>query len=231
MRGIAIRTTIGRLKKSLSKTLEQVYLGEVAYGKIDDTNMNPDGNGFTILCMKRLEFSSERELRAIVWSHGMLDGPCEEQEWNPNADHIGLKIRVVVDDLIDSVVLSPGASLDFGETVASLLDTYGIGRNVLHRSVVDDSHSLAEANAELTRVKELTRSFDTLASWAQKTLMDYDGESLANVLMACKLYALTLELDCGSERERTLQEYRQAIRHQLDKLGSTSRLPSPSGDL
>lgn len=95
-RGVAIRSTVGRLTRSFAATDKPIYIGAIRYCTEPD-NSPPNTKIYVWRFMrKRRAFEHEKELRAIV-----IDG---EQR-----GLTGIKVPVYIDDLISNVVISPYA--------------------------------------------------------------------------------------------------------------------------
>ena len=63
-RGVAIQSTIGRLKESLKASPENICIAPVAYIDWDKVDI-PVGNSFYPFVHKRINFESENEVRAL----------------------------------------------------------------------------------------------------------------------------------------------------------------------
>ena len=94
--GVAIQSTVGKLRSSLAATDKKVYMGKIRYYREPD-NSPPNTNIYVWRFMrKRMAFQHEKELRAVV-----IDQAQRGQA--------GVKIPINVDDLIGRVVISPYA--------------------------------------------------------------------------------------------------------------------------
>jgi hypothetical protein len=94
--GVAIRSTFGRLKRSLSAAEASIFIGTVRY--VDyDTAVIPDDNLLWPYLHKRLSLEFERELRAIV---GL--GEVERDSVTGELP-LGLNLPVGLDELVEGI--------------------------------------------------------------------------------------------------------------------------------
>ena len=127
--GIAIKSTIGRLKRSLAKTRERIWIGPVDY--IDyDRWQPPKGEarqpflGIEPFFWKRLSFQHENELRALVGQTRQGSGK----------EVSGLNIEVDLNQLTDAVYVFPDSKDWFSQLVETVLRKYGYRNIVVKRS-------------------------------------------------------------------------------------------------
>jgi hypothetical protein len=112
--GIAIRSTIGRMKKSLHVEPRDVSMCEVQY--VDFSKF--DGHdGYFSLDLKRKSFGHEKEVR--LWR--LEADRCGEQR-------VGVNIHVDLDELVDQVYVSPRAESWLKGVVDQELVTYRLNR-------------------------------------------------------------------------------------------------------
>ena len=110
--GVAIQSTVGKLRSSLAATDKKVYMGKIRYYREPD-NSPPNTNIFIWRFMrKRMAFQHEKELRVAV-----ID---EAQQGKP-----GVKLPVYLDDLIGRVVISPDAESWIAPLVKALASRLG----------------------------------------------------------------------------------------------------------
>ena len=119
-KGVAIKTTVGQLKKSIGQTVE---IGRIKY--IDYSEEWPDAN--EALWRKRILFEYEHEVRIRIITAGGL---------SPNPPEYRL-LSVNLNDLIESVYVSPMAEPWFKEVVEDILNKYGLNKKVFHSSLDD----------------------------------------------------------------------------------------------
>jgi len=117
--GIAVETTVGRLRESFSaEQTQKVFIGTVNY--IDyETEPVPWRNGFSLALHKRQSFAHEQELRALVWLLVNLDTDTKV------APPEGVNVRVDLTHLIRKVFVSPSAGAWYVDVVTALLEKFG----------------------------------------------------------------------------------------------------------
>ncbi|HEY5892268.1 MAG TPA: hypothetical protein VIT91_03460 [Chthoniobacterales bacterium] len=100
--GVAIRTRLGRLIESLRETTFPVYIGRIAY--LDrDNDIIPSNNLFWSVLWKDNRHVDDEEVRAVIPRQVVS---IDERTYAlPKTD--GDKVRVILPDLIEEVVLSP----------------------------------------------------------------------------------------------------------------------------
>jgi hypothetical protein len=130
--GIAIRSTAHRFDTSISDAeRNQVHLGVVRY--VDyASDVIPEGDTVMPFMFKRRHFEYEREFRALIQHLPVREGRLD---WSspPDAD---IKLSINLDELISVLVVPPGASAAFADTVRSLSRKYGVEKPIL-RSELD----------------------------------------------------------------------------------------------
>jgi hypothetical protein len=136
--GIAIQSTVNRLKKSLQDADERVYISEIQYrdySKINPLHVNDaikNPNSVTVKrssnieqisfypgTFKRKSFEHEKELRAICKT---LDDPNfqEKMHIEPNTP-AGKKVNCKILELIESIYISPTADAWFESLVNTII--------------------------------------------------------------------------------------------------------------
>lgn len=121
--GIGIRSTIGRLRKSIEFEKRNVYIGPVLYMDYN-TERIPEGNSLNPHFRKRKSFEAERELRAcfielvdgIGWSERALT-------FNPPGHYISCDLHI----LVDHVFISPAAPEWYADAVSEVALKFGPG--------------------------------------------------------------------------------------------------------
>jgi hypothetical protein len=112
--GIAIRSTFGRLARSLEAEPRPVHIGAVHY--IDyDTDPIPEDNVLHPFVYKRQSFDFERELRAVIQDPEPADQPPP-----------GLFVACDLQALVSALRVSPASGSWFAPLVRSVLDKYGL---------------------------------------------------------------------------------------------------------
>lgn len=132
-RGVAVRTTKGRLLKSLTGP-NGVHGATVQY--VDySTQWIPEGNLFYPFLFKRRSFEHEREYRLLAhWSPKTLraDEHNTVIEAEPDIPPTGLRESVDLTELVDQIFVSPEASDWFHKVVQKLAEDYGHTWTVQH---------------------------------------------------------------------------------------------------
>lgn len=126
--GVAIQSTFKRLCDAFNHEKRDILIGEVTYRSYDD-ELIPEGNAYHALLSKRLSFSHERELRAIVADVG-------HDVTKPNFD-AGLDIEIGLNRLIDNLFISPLSPKWIVDLVYKLKDRYNIDADVIKSSLYD----------------------------------------------------------------------------------------------
>ena len=122
-KGVAIKSTVGRLRQAIGRAVEIGRIGYIDYTK---TWLNPN----EALWRKRLSFEYEHEVRVrITPKEGLSDNPPEF-----------LTLDVDLDQLIDSVYISPMSEPWFKDVVDDVMQKYGIKKAVFHSGL--DSKAL-----------------------------------------------------------------------------------------
>lgn len=121
--GIAIRTTRGRLKSSISSE-KNYFLGKVSY--CDYASESPPGTSLNMLIppfLKRKSFEHEREVRILTW-HLPFKNSDEKSgfDWSQTREFDSLK--VVLADLIESIYISPTSPSWFPDYIKKLLTKF-----------------------------------------------------------------------------------------------------------
>lgn len=111
-KGVAIQSTVGRLKKALRINDEEILIGKIKYtdDPIDDP-ANYTIDKFSCITTKRKCFDFEKELRAFVWY----------ADNNKRIQDGSLRLPVEVDVLIDRILLAPTSSDEMCSKVKKLL--------------------------------------------------------------------------------------------------------------
>jgi hypothetical protein len=136
--GVAITSTVGRLKAALAASTESIVIGKVRY--IDYDSEAVALSGVLPFFHKRMSFEHEREVRALFQDIRLYeeeDGRTlhvnlEEPEHGP-----GVLVPTSLPALITSVVVAPTAAPWFRDLVASVVTRFGQAFPVL-QSRLDD---------------------------------------------------------------------------------------------
>lgn len=108
--GVAIKSTVGRLIKSMRNYSKRpIFIGEIRYSYKDIDFRNP----WQSLMYKRPFYEYEKELRAVTqWSFNYP---------HKNISGNGIPVDIDIDDLIDQIYLFPGSSDWFSKLVNFVL--------------------------------------------------------------------------------------------------------------
>ena len=133
--GLAIKTTIKKLKKSIDNTVEDIYIGKVYYRDLrkitlselmkEEQNLLCNGRGGTVnpFCYKRMDFEHEKELRIHF-----IDSPIPHLKKNEEKrEPLEFKtININIQDLIEEIVISPFSDEWFKGLVEDILLKIGL---------------------------------------------------------------------------------------------------------
>jgi hypothetical protein len=119
--GLAIRSSVGRLRDALSGAPHAVYAAEVRYIDFDRQRIADDELEFMYL-YKRLSFAHEHELRVVIATE--VPPPLA-----------GVNVPVNLDALIETVYIAPNAPVWLGPAVAVLFDRLGCPK-VVRKSIL-----------------------------------------------------------------------------------------------
>lgn len=132
--GIAVQSTVGRLRSSLDGYNQDViHLGKIAYVDYDDEKIPEDT--LSPYFHKRRSFEHEKEYRAVIqrWkkkANGKIDFtklPFQE----------GIYVPIDLDKLIEKVYLSPTSPSWQQDVIKSLLNKYGLNRKIKHSKLAN----------------------------------------------------------------------------------------------
>ena len=123
--GIAICSTYRQLKAVLEASDERVFLGLVQYaGRRTTGPIQP----FDWIMSKRPSFEHEKEVRAFIWRDSSdASVPLENLP-------IGLKVKVILQNLLEEVVVSPAAPDWLPDLLEGVMDKFGIDTVAVRRS-------------------------------------------------------------------------------------------------
>lgn len=133
--GVAIRSSVGRLIRSLRDHPDPILVGRVHY--IDyETGGIPDGNALNPHFYKRKSFAHEREIRALLWPQSILLRDVDTTHAIPDEMPNGVDVAADLDALVDAVFVNPAAPPWFGDLVGRIVARYGRAWTV-HQSDLD----------------------------------------------------------------------------------------------
>lgn len=140
-KGVAVRTTAGRLKQSLLGTRQILVHGaQVQYVNYDESFI-PEGNVFYPFVHKRLSFAHESEYRLLaIWSPKVLEVDEHKTAVRSEPDLPPLHIRepVDLDLLIESVYVSPDSPDWMAKVVRDVAGKYCRDVEVRHSDLRAD---------------------------------------------------------------------------------------------
>ena len=132
--GIAIKTTIGKLKKSFNFDPRTILIGDIKY--IDHrAEYVPSENLFEPVIRKQKSFEHEKEIRAFLMMHGtrLVNGQaCWVPDLPVELQPLRLSVRVDVDELITDVYLAPKSSAWYSKMVKGVCDKFGLVNITYH---------------------------------------------------------------------------------------------------
>ncbi len=116
-KGIAIQTTVGKLKVAFNRFRDSVRIGEISY--TDEPIEHPTGwsvDKFVSCMTKRKCFEYEKELRALIWD------TTEVGRENDGS----IVVPIEVNSLIENVYLSPTSEDSLVDMIRDLMVNQGI---------------------------------------------------------------------------------------------------------
>ena len=123
--GVAVRSTFGRLARSLDAEERPVHIGRVEYIDYDNDSI-PEDHVLHPFVYKRRSFDYERELRAVTQIPAADDAPA------------GLLVPCDLKALVTAIRVSPAAEPWFASLVRSVLKTYGLNVPVEESDLLAD---------------------------------------------------------------------------------------------
>lgn len=136
--GVAIRSSVGRLKRALEATPIEVELGVVKYRDLADTSSPSLNLDFVLIQLfffqKRTCYQHENELRAFTLAPPK--NPRTDWDSDYHEPEKGMLIDVSLADLIDSVYLGPGFPNWAEKLIDSALKRAGIKPPITHSSAL-----------------------------------------------------------------------------------------------
>ncbi|MBU0967723.1 MAG: DUF2971 domain-containing protein [Proteobacteria bacterium] len=114
--GVAIKTTLSRMKEAFADNPEQIHIGQVKYVDYEEDRI-PFDNVLYLALHKRKSFEHEREVRALIM--------------NPSGAAGGL-VSVSLNKLIESVYVAPNAQEWTHDLIKKVVHRYGYSWQVKH---------------------------------------------------------------------------------------------------
>ncbi|HEJ1053364.1 TPA: DUF2971 domain-containing protein [Pseudomonas putida] len=142
-KGIAIRTTVGKLKAALSGTLSDdqqktIFIGKVKYVDYSDTNITAADcvvDGHIAPLLKRISYSHENEVRAFL-SPDIDVSKVEEFVAKPFVADCDVRA------LIEAVYVSPFASNSFLKAVKAVVGRFDLRCSVMNSDLLAGADEL-----------------------------------------------------------------------------------------
>lgn len=131
--GIAIQSTVDRLKKSFNNEKRDIHIGEVKYINYD-TDYVSSSNIFNLVLNKRKSFEHEKEIRCILQHY-------DDEMWNNTLDNLdnpkGYDIEVALNTLIEKIYISPFAPSYMKIIIDDLIEKYDYNFYVTQSNLYD----------------------------------------------------------------------------------------------
>jgi len=139
-RGLAIRSTIGQMKRSIRHVEPPFFIGRVDYldyGKPEQLQIEKWSNFNAIkpAFLKRTSFEHEHEVRTLLWT---WPSPKEGEKIDWSTAERGKELPVDLDALIDSIYISPESPAWLVEPIQELLRKFDLPDVVVRRSELYD---------------------------------------------------------------------------------------------
>jgi hypothetical protein len=131
--GIAIRSTLGRLRDCLKQAPQTVHIGTVQYINYD-TKWMRDSDTLSPFLHKRRSFEHERELRAVVQTYPIKGGKID---FDVEQSGLGLNVPVDLNVLVAGVYVSPRAQHWFHDLVTSVMAKYQLSVTPVQSQLAD----------------------------------------------------------------------------------------------
>ena len=119
--GIAIRSTYKRLVTAIQASPLIIHIGKVGYVDFRK-DLTPWGNAFILVLLKDKSFEHEKELRVVIWSK-------ENKKYCDPIEH-GVRVKISIDELVESIFLSPSTPLWIRSLVEQIMKKYGVNKPV-----------------------------------------------------------------------------------------------------
>lgn len=175
--GIAIASTIGRLKDAFKVSSRQIWIGEVTYGHFSDPDLAVHDNVLPSLLVKRREYEFEREVRALSWDKLDASRIVSEEEPETGKHDLGFLCPIDLRSLIDSVIIAPKLRSGMVQIVQSILDKFGMEEvKVRHSRLAEEPLNLDDCDP---RVFNLSLRMDAVAiEMLMEAWSDYEEKIL-----------------------------------------------------
>lgn len=147
--GIAISTTVGKLKTAFRKCSRPIWISKVIYGDFAVPDLTGHQNALPPLFVKRKEYEFEKEVRALVWNHSG-HAPLAPNE-HPIGEHDpGFLCPIDLYSLMDNVIIAPKVRSGFVPIVQSILDKFGMDHvKARHSRLADEPLDLDDHDPKI----------------------------------------------------------------------------------
>jgi hypothetical protein len=135
--GIAIRSTIGRLRASLSQDSRGFTIGPIRYINYDTETIQTNNLISPIFC-KRKSFEAEKELRVFLLD--VQDSRVPQSMADPNQEFSQLSgqyVTIQLKELISVIFICPGAPEWYSDAVVGTTTGLGVGLPVQKSPLLD----------------------------------------------------------------------------------------------
>lgn len=133
--GVAIRTTIGSIKKAIQGNLSY-HIGRVRYLDSEtDKRIEMPVSALVVPFLKRKSFEYEREVRVLIWDPKKI-GPPDPGSTLPD----GIELPVRIETLVETLYVSPEAPIWLCDHVAELFRRFSLPNIPVRRSTLWDNH-------------------------------------------------------------------------------------------
>jgi hypothetical protein len=124
--GIAILSTVGRLKKSFESSENQIYIFEIKYIDYNSEAFPSDAISFSFapFVHKRKEYESEKELRALIFF------PATQENIQRFDNLNGMEVNVNLHTLIEKIYSSPGSDQWFLDLLDKIMNRYKLQKKI-----------------------------------------------------------------------------------------------------
>lgn len=123
--GIAIKSTVGRLKQSFRAIPEPVFVAQVEYRDYETVELVHDlMNVYVPAFWKQAAFAAEAELRCAVFDAAMSEAGTTR------FGETGVSLPADLETMIDSIVVSPAAPPWYRSAVAATVHKFGLNSEV-----------------------------------------------------------------------------------------------------
>ncbi|QLH06010.1 DUF2971 domain-containing protein [Nitrosopumilus ureiphilus] len=124
--GIAIQSSVKRLKDAFNKSDDYIRIGQVIYLDTTKEGIGRDWIYNKHFFVKRKSFSAENELRACISKNVKYSGSSEVE-----FEEYGKYVDVDVDTLIEKIYLAPLSKPYFQKAVKSIMNKYGLEKEII----------------------------------------------------------------------------------------------------